>query len=415
MGTDRVRSQVLAVLAGLVAALWLYPWLDAHRYRRLAASPAAEISVTSAADNGPGSLREALFRALRSDEPTAIVLDARELFVATPLPPLATAGAIEIRSAGAPRTINVAPTLTRPVFDIRSGRVKLDGVVIRGAQSATAVHTTSAERVTLRNVVVAASDVGVGAAGGFDLEVTGSTFDGNRIGVEALGPGTSRIDSTTFREHTEAAIWAIGAAAQPLGQGGIHATNNHIAGGRFGVVLGNTSALIADNEIADFRGDGVIAMGGTVEIVANRIWNGRGAAIRSVGARSGLVERNDVHEIGAMGILVQAAAAADVRDNRVYRNGYGIVTVLNEVPATVQLRNNLVLAQLLDGLVVFGDAPLVAENRSLRNRGAGIQIFDVVMADVRRTASPLLTNNVLEDNGVDEPVRSAYFLDGRAR
>ncbi len=88
MQTDRVRIQVLSVLVGLVAALWLYPWLDAHRYQRLTTSPATEFVVTSAADNGPGSLREALFNAIRSESPTVIVLAANEIVVRTPLPPL---------------------------------------------------------------------------------------------------------------------------------------------------------------------------------------------------------------------------------------------------------------------------------------------------------------------------------------
>ena len=142
--------QVLCVLAGLVAALWLHPWFDSHRYRRLAAAATAEFYVTSSANNGPGSLREALFNALRADEPATVVLQVREAFVNTPLPPLATRTAIQVRSDGEPRTIVAAASLTRPVFDVRAGRFELDGVAIRGASSAYAVHTTSPERATLR-------------------------------------------------------------------------------------------------------------------------------------------------------------------------------------------------------------------------------------------------------------------------
>jgi hypothetical protein len=413
MRTDRI--QVLCVLAGLVAALWLHPWLDAHRYRRLAAAATAEFYVTSAANNGPGSLREALFNALRADEPAAVVLQVRETFVSTPLPPLATRTAIRVRSDGEPRTIVAAASLTRPVFDVRAGRFELDGVAIRGASSAYAVHTTSPERATLRRVTIAGSDVGVGAAGTFELEVAESTFTGNRVGIEALGAGVTSVDTTTFRDHDEAAIWAIGAVEQPFDASVLRAASNRIEGGRYGVVLGGLTARIADNDLSGFRGDGVLTIGGAVEIVGNRIWDGRGAAIRSIGLRGGLVERNDVHELGAMGILVQSSTAAVVHDNRVYRNGYGIVTVLNDVPKTVELRNNLVLAQLVDGLVVFGDSPLVAENRALRNQAAGIRVVNLVMPSSYRAAAPLLTNNVLEENGSNEPVFSEYVLEDNLR
>jgi hypothetical protein len=296
------------------------------------------------------------------------------------------------------------------VFDVRAGKLELEGIVIRGAASGYAVHTVSPERVTLRRVTIADSDVGVRAVGSFDLEIDGATFADNRVGVEELGAGTTLVTGTTFQRHEEAAIWAIGAAEQPLDEGAIQATGNRIEGGRFGIVLGNLRALLHDNDITGFRGDGIMAIGGSLEITGNRIWDGRGAAIRSVGMRGGLVQGNDVHEIGALGILVQAGAAAMVSDNRVYRNGYGIVTVFNDDPAAVELRNNLVLSHLVDGIVIFGDSPLVAANRSIQNRSAGIRIFNVAMANSYRVASPLLTDNVLERNGDDEPVVSEYVL-----
>jgi parallel beta helix pectate lyase-like protein len=410
MHKDRVRVHVLCVLVGLVAALWLYPWLNDHRYQRLTTSPATEFVVTNPANNGPGTLREALFRAIRSDVPTVVVLRTNDMVVTTPLPPLVTRTSIRIRSEGEPRTIRVAPSLATAVFDVRAGRLDLENVAIRGAAAGYAVSTVSEERVTLRQVTVAESDVGVHAAGVFELEIADSTFDHNRIGVETVGSGAALVDKTTFRSHEEAAIWAIGAADQPFDTGAIIATANLIEGGRFGIVLGNLRARLHENEIRGFRGDGIIAIGGTLEITGNRLWNGRGAAIRSIGMRNGLIEGNDIHELGAMGILVQAANAAIVTDNRVYRNGYGIVTVLNDNPASVQLRNNLVLAQDIDGLAVFGDSPLIADNRAMRNGAAGIRIFHLVMGSSYRVASPLLKDNVLEQNGYDEPVVSEYVL-----
>ncbi len=412
MRTERVRLQVLAVLAGLVVALWLYPWLDEHRYQRLTLSPATELVVSSAADNGPGSLREALFNAIRSESPAVIVLAVKEMTVRTPLPPLVSDSIIRVRSDGEPHTVVAAASLTTPVFDVRAGKFELEDVTIRGASAAPAVHAASAERVTLRRVTITDSDVGVRAAGGFELEIADSTFDGNRIGVEALGSGTTLVAASLFRNHGEAAIWAIGATDEPLGEGAIQATGNRIEGGRFGLVLGNLQARLRENEITGFRGDGILTLGGAVEITGNRVWSGGGAAIRSVGARTGLVQGNDLHEVDALGVLVQSASAVNLTDNRVFRNGYGIVTVMNGGTASVELRNNLVVAQRADGLVIVGDSPLIADNRALQNRGAGIRLFNLVMADSYRAASPLMTNNVLENNGYDEPVVAEYVLRG---
>jgi hypothetical protein len=86
------------------------------------------------------------------------------------------------------------------------------------------------------------------------------------------------------------------------------------------------------------------------------------------------------------------------------------VTVLNEFPASVELRNNLVLSHLADGFVIVGDSPLVADNRSIENRVAGIRLFNLVLGNSYRVAAPLLTDNVLEQNGFDEPVVSEYVL-----
>lgn len=410
MRTDSARFNMLFVLAGLVAALWLYPWLDEHRYQRLTTAPAAELIVTSPADSGPGTLRDALFRAMRSDVPTAIVLRASEIVVTTPLPPVVARAALRVRSDGEARTIRAAASLEAPVFDVRIGRFELDGVTIRGASSGYGVRTASAERVTLHRVTIADSDVGAGAVGDFELEITDSTFEGNRIGVEALGAGTTSVEASRFEDHDQAAVWAIGSTGERLDGGAVRVTGNRVEGGRFGVILGDLRAQVADNEISGFRADGILSIGGSVDITGNRIWNGRGAAIRSIGTQSGVVRRNDVHELGALGILVQSASSVTVDDNRVYRNGYGIVTVLNGTPASVELRNNLVLAQLADGLAIFGDAPLVAENRSVGNGSAGIRLFNLLAAASYLRASPLLVDNVLAENGFNEPVVSEYVM-----
>jgi hypothetical protein len=341
------------------------------------------------------------------------LLRSLELNVQTPLPPLIGGHGITIQSEGERSTIDAA-ALSAPVFELRSGEITLRNLAIRSSSSY-AILVSSPDKVSLSALRIFDSDIGVGAMGEFQIAISESDFTDNRIGIELLGPGTSLVERSTFKGQTETGLWAVAPPATLLRTGSIDASDNRFEGARFGIVTGNLKARLDNNEINGFSGDGILALGGRLELTDNRIWNGRGVAIRAVGLLGGTIARNDVHDNGTIGILLQAAGGAIVEDNHVYRNGYGIATLLSEGPAVVSLRNNLVVAQTLDGLVAIGDSPLITMNRALQNRLAGIRVFNLVRPTSYETASPLLTGNVLEDNGFDEPAYSEYRVAGELR
>lgn len=404
------HSLILLVLTAVVGALWFYPWLDDQRVSGASLEQGYDLIVTSSANSGPGSLREAFFRALRSTGPSLILLRTKDVVLETPLPPLISRYGITLRSEDAQSTVSALSLESGPVLDLRAGRISVENVAIRSAPE-DAIRVSSAEYVSLAGIAVSDSDVGVSATGGFQLSITQADFADNRIGVELLGRGAGSISNTSFTDQAEAGVWAVGSADSIEGSS-VQISSSRFQGARYGLVLGNVTARLQDNRIDSFAADGIHALGGVLDLTGNQLWNGRGTAIRSIGQLGGSILANEVHENSVIGIIVQSAAAARVEDNHVYRNTYGIVTVLNKGPAAVTLNNNLVAAQTLDGLVVIGDSPRVSENRALQNRSAGIRVFNLALPTAYVASAPILVGNILTGNGLNEPVFSEYRAAG---
>ena len=67
--------------------------------------------------------------------------------------------------------------------------------------------------------------------------------------------------------------------------------------------------------------------------------------------------------------------------------------------------------QTIDGLLIIGASPVVNDNRSINNAGAGIKILNVLrQGHLSVEAAPLLTGNVATGNAQDGVVRGAYSL-----
>lgn len=405
----RGQTLIVAVLLGVVVSLWYYPWLDSRRWTAARMEPASDLVVTSAVNGGPGSLREAVFSATRADVAVTILIRTDEIVLETPLPPLISRFGLTVRSAGERSTIVAPAAYDLPVFDLRAGRTVIENLAIRSAP-ARAISIASREPAFVRNVFISGSDVAIGASGDYRLEVTGSELTDNRIGIELLGVGQSVVSDTRFAGHDDAGLWVVGLADSASGLPDVDVENSHFSGARYGIVAANAASRIHDNEISGFSGDGILMLGGAAEVAGNQIWSGAGAAIRSVGLTEGSITGNDLHENTAIGILLQASTSVQAEENRVYRNGYGIVTVQNRSPAAVTLRGNLLVGQNVDGVVAVGDSPAIADNRMLRNGAAGIRIFHLVLPDAYIRSDPFLAGNVLDDNVWNEPVFAEYYL-----
>jgi hypothetical protein len=401
------QTSLVVVLATTAAFVWIYPTLRNLRHDTTDSTGELEVSVTSGANNGPGTLRDAVFRVLRSDRAASITLRADTIALTTPLPPLSTTHGIRIRSGRATSVIDASALRGVPVLDVRAGDIDIRRVEIRNAP-AEAVRT-SGGNVHLEDVKIHDSAIAVAGFSGYRLSLVTSELERNGIGVQLNGAGTSLIQNTVFREHATAGVWAIQGQAAAVDVPSLEVASSHFDGGRYGMVLGNVLAKLHDNDIANFSLDGVLVVGGVLDISHNQIRHGGGVGIRALGPTGGAVVANEIQDVYAIGILVQASSSTRVEGNQLYRNGYGIATVLSEPPAAVRVHDNLLLAQTVDGLIVIGDSPLVADNRMLQNRLAGIRVLDWVSTSTKLRATPNLVGNELANNGMNEPVFAVMY------
>lgn len=406
----RVQIQVVFVIAAVVAVLMLYPAAEALRAPSYVAGAEARFEVSRSANEGPGSLRDALFRALRHDGPSEIVLNTDLVRLTTPLPPLATAREISIWSASErPTVIDASALDDLPALDVRGGRVVLRGFEVIGARG-NAIRVASGDPVSIRDLAIRDSGVGIVASGEFDIDVVATEFSSNRIGIELQGSGRCDVEQASFLQQVNAGVWAVGGAEFTAKSPVVGIVDSRFTGGRYGVVLANASLRLHASDISGFLDDGVLTFGGATDIAGNRVWNGHGSGIRSVNVEAGSLRDNELHENAGIGILVQGAQEATVLGNKLYRNGYGIVTVRNLGPAAVNVAENVVAAQQVDGLVTVADSPVLARNQALRNRVAGIRIYELIQSGQRFPSKPYLDANLLQGNGIDEPENDAYHV-----
>ena len=89
-----------------------------------------EIDVTTSADRGPGSLREALFRADGAPGSARITIRVTKVSLASPLPPLVNPHGISIVAATPGAEIDGHALNDAPVFDVDAEHVSITGLTI---------------------------------------------------------------------------------------------------------------------------------------------------------------------------------------------------------------------------------------------------------------------------------------------
>jgi hypothetical protein len=326
--------------------------------------------------------------------------------VQNPLPPLVSAQHIVLRSEHGRSEIDASALRGSPLFDVRGDSAAFENLAIRGA-SATAIRASGAGRVALDDVRVAGSSVGLSAAGDVEVKVSQVEFVDNGIGMELTGEGRTQIADSVFKDQRNAGIWFVPGAGAA---GSTEIANATFEGGRYGLVLGNGRTEVRSSAIRGFGDDGILALGGSLDVSGSRIGDGSGAGVRAAGVESIAFTDNEIFDVRGMGMLLQAVESAVVDDNRLFRNGYGIATVTS-APAAVKLTNNLLVAQALDGVILFGDSPIVTGNRALRNGAAGIRVLNLKAFGTYTRSLPLLADNVLRDNHPDQPELGEFVLE----
>ncbi len=406
---SRARLGIAAVaLFGLLAlAQHLF---DAARPPGAERRVAGEIIVTSGADRGEGSLREALFAAATAPGRTRIVVRTPAIALKSALPPLVNPAGTVIEGQGERVEIDASAAGKAPVLDITSAQSHVSGISIVGAPGP-AILVRAAD-FRLHDAGIARSAVAVHAtqaAQGLTIERARLVDNGIGVRIEAPARGMAVRDSQ-FSGHREAAVWMVLPESAPVDETRrVLIFGNRFDGDRIGVVAGNLSALVERNELIGARETALHVVGRGVALRGNQVRGGAGIGVLLHDAPRVLVEQNDISGQKSLGMLVRASGGATVHRNRIHANAYGMAFVLGAAGSPVMVSENTVLTQRFDGIVVIGDSPVVRRNDTLNNGHAGLRVLDFQPASgsVVRSA-PFLEENRTSGNGQGEVVRGLY-------
>jgi len=405
------RNQMVigaVVLLGLLAVL--QHWFGMYRPKSAWLRAAQEFIVTSSADRGPGSLREAIFAADSAADRARLILRSDRIVLESSLPPLVNPLGVIVEADGVDSEIDARNIGGGPVFDIDAPNSAISNLKIRSAPEQAVLVRKDGFR--LLNVTVTGSDVGLYAAEGVsDLLAENSRFERNRIGI-LLTTGSSGIvlRNNKFSGHQDAAVWAVRSDRLPAPTSQqVQLKGNYFEGDRFSIVLGNFPALVEANDFFMAKEAAVYLLGTGAVVKGNRIRNGAGVGIFAHTTQGVVIEGNEVNHNQTLAVLVRSSQDAVVQSNRLYSNGYGIAFVLGENERPNIATENIVISQQFDGIILIGDSPLIQGNRVLNNRLAGLRILDFLPSTGSRVASdPFLANNILNGNKLNDPIRGEY-------
>jgi parallel beta-helix repeat protein len=401
------RPVTMALLAplGLLAALERP--LGPQRPRAWGGATALDLAVTSPRDAGAGSLREAIIAADRATARARIVFRVDRVVLETPLPPLVNRHGV-VLDAERPVEIDARGVVSGPILDLAAPGSLVRGLAIKGAPGPAILVRASGAR--LRDLKISDCAEGVQVTEGVeDVAVADSTFvlNGTGVRVDTAG-GRLTVTGTTFERHSTAAVWAVSPAAPAAGAAPrLVVRGNRFRGDRMSIVLVNVPAEVTDNVIAGATEAGVYLMG-PATVRSNRIQQSA-LGVFADGADGASIENNELDHNAGVGVLVRGGRATRVSGNRAYVNGYGIAVVFGDKGAPHVLTQNLMMSQREDGLYVVGGSPILRDNRSLSNRGAGLRVLDYVPRQGPQVRSdPLVHGLVAEGNGTDLPTRGLF-------
>lgn len=402
---NRLTLAAVLLLGTLAAA---QGWLADLRPPPPDARAETELAVTSPADGGPGSLREAIFIADRAPVRVRVRLLVPRVRLESPLPPLVNPRGIVLEAAPGGTEIDAGALREGAALDLDGPSAVVRGVTVRGAREQGILVRGSGAR--LEGVTLAACGEGVRLLGDArEAVIENARFTGNGTGLRLDAGGSATLRGSELSGHQEAAVWAVAPAAVAAGGAGLTVRGNRFSDDRISLVLGNFPARVEDNDLVDAREAAIYLMGGGAVVEGNSIRGAAGVGIYADGPEGALLARNEVTGSKAIGILVRAGRNAVVQGNRSYDNGYGIAVVFGDVAGPHVLRDNLLLRQRIDGIIVVGGSPVIRGNRVLASRAAGLRVLDYVPREGPRVvASPLVGGNTFETNGSDRPQRGDY-------
>lgn len=401
---------VVLGMLGVLAAL--------GRHIELTGDSAAEgavppfITVTSKADRGPGSLRSALFLAMRADGPVTIGLSVPVIELDVPLPPVAVPDRLRIEGQLAERTqiVNLQPgNENQQLLQLVSDNIELAHLAV-DANGAVGIAVRGAD-VVLEGIESNRAAYGVLARDVTRLTVFNSRFSGNGDGVRVEGrSGSVILRRNEFLDNGNSNAWVVFSGVRSQAPHTVVIHDNQFSGARNSIVVANAVADLRGNRVHGFANAGFMIIDANATVAENRIIDSQGIGLHLSGLHDSFVTNNEIGRNSQVGVLIVDANGLQVDSNKIYANGYGIAAV-GRKPINASLRNNMLVDQSIDGLIAIGNTPLIDSNRALRNRRAGIRIMDLDMPDSPLiTSDPRLTNNVLNGNGDDEVLFGRYVV-----
>ena len=387
-----IAVAVLVLLGGLAALGWWYQ----TRQQRLAgqATSTLAVDVTSAADRGPGTLREALFIVAAANGKADVRLKVPSIAPETPLPPLVNPQGVRIiGKEGGGTQIDAHALGGAPVLDVAGANTSIEGLQLRNCQGSAIL--LRAAQFHLRGSTIEACDVGVDVAeNASDVLLERNTFTGDRIGLRfAASTRNSAVVGNTFSNSRDAGLWAVRAEPEARGSA-ITVRENHFSGDRSGVVAANVAVLVERNEFATESESGIHLLGAGAVVRGNHISGGPGMGIIVDTARESVVENNELDHLGAYGIMVRGSASVLLRANRVHNCGYGLAFVLGDPHRPSTAADNTIIAPQFNGIDVIGDSPILRNNQVLQPRAYALHVTDFEQPDGKK----VLAHPTLEDN-----------------
>ena len=390
-------------LAGALAIA--APWLTEWRVAMTTAATQNVLLVTTAADRGMGSLREAILAADRADQYRRVLVMVPRIALESPLPPLVNPHGIMLE-AHRDGAILDAAGIAGAALDVAAPHTTVLGLHIVNAKAAIVIR---ASHVTVRSVIVEDSDTAVlvGEAAEETI-VDRSTFRRNRLGVHAMGTGYTVISNSKFEDHRAAAVWAV-AAENSASLPDLAIRDNRFTSDFSALVLVNRPSKVEQNVFESVRDTAVFTSGTRAVIRSNQIRSGRGFGILLDQSTSSVVSRNEIAHNCSGGVMVRNARNTEIVSNELYQNGFGIVVLEGTRVSPNTVSDNLVADHAGDGLLLIASSPMVRRNRLLQNAHSGVRLATLLRENAEpQEANPLLENNVMRGNGRDEPYRDAY-------
>ncbi|MET0988332.1 MAG: right-handed parallel beta-helix repeat-containing protein [Steroidobacteraceae bacterium] len=398
MAINRRSVISIAVFALIGVFVAIGYWYQSHQAKPGRAVDTAAINVTSGADRGAGSLREALFIAAAAKGRATISVRVPKITIATVLPPLVSAGGVHLVAAEPNAEIDGAALPNGPVLDVAGANATIEGLRIRNCKGAGVL--VRAGKFRLQSTTIQSCDVGVDVAENVsEVLLERNRFVNNRVGVRFAGSNkNTSVVKNEFNTNRDAGIWAV--RGEPDSRGAaINIRDNRFTKERIGVLAANVSVALERNELIDSQEAAIQLMGTGAVLRGNRVNGGAAMGIVAENSRGSVIEGNELAGLTAYGIMLKGSADALVQGNRVHNSGYGLAFVVGTSPSSAI--DNTIIEPKFNGIDVIGDSPILRGNNVVRPRALALKVIDFKSPDGKIVRSqPFLEGNNFDARGV---------------